>query len=333
MRPFILGFTLLCGLPARASTPLFEDDLKANKRVAIDAPASNFESDLDKLVGGSAGFSTEPLKEIDNKIRSSLYRERLRSSAHLILFLYPGKVTRERLKAMPEIGIDVDVDIDPCDRAVCREAVARHIEVIGGAIGRPVLAGAGFSIRFRSLEVRGHSDVRGEAPDVTSVSIEQAISASARSGGGLALLDARRKAEDEFQPRMAHAITEAAGRARVQMASPPKVNRTLNPLAAQVNLVVRGDRAREKEQVLAAFLAAARVLSKNPATPADTTVDVAIKVPMRRVEIHRYRAPLAPLVECVNGTMEKSSLFGNYIAEVRKDAQEMNFSDADAHGE
>ena len=313
-------------MPSSAATPLFKDDLAGNRRVAIDAPTSSLDAQLDQILGSQSGFSTQPLRAIDDKIRAELASVRLRATARLILFLYPGAVTAERLKTLPEIGIDVDVDIDPCDRTLCKEAIGRHIEVIGRAVGRATISGPGYTLRFHSLMVHASSDLRGQEAIVYSVPIAQAIAAGARTGGGLAFIESRVRAAEEFEPRMVRAIIDEANRARVLMAKPPRVSRQ-DPRDGQVQLTLKGDRARMHEQVLAGMLAAARALVKSPATPADTTVEVVIEIPFRTLERHRYRAPYSALADGVAGRLSGSALWASYIAEARKDAQEFNFAD------
>ena len=114
-----------------------QDDLAKNQRTRIDAPKDSFDADLDAALGGAQGFSTKPLEQIEDRIRAELRRDRPRASPRLIVFLYPGRVSAEKLKAMREINVDIELVMDPCDRSVCNEAVAKHIELVGRAVGAP----------------------------------------------------------------------------------------------------------------------------------------------------------------------------------------------------
>ena len=84
-------------------TTLLQDDLSKNQRTRIDAPKDAFDSDLDAALGGPQGFSTKPLEQIEDRIRAELRRDCPRATPRLIVFLYPGRTSAEKLKAMREI--------------------------------------------------------------------------------------------------------------------------------------------------------------------------------------------------------------------------------------
>src|SRR5215475_6183946 len=107
----VMGVTAVCAM-ARADTSrettLLQDDLAKNQRTKIDAPKDAFDSDLDAALGGPQGFSTKPLEQIEDRIRAELRRDRPRATPRLIVFLYPGRVSAEKLKAMREINVDIE---------------------------------------------------------------------------------------------------------------------------------------------------------------------------------------------------------------------------------
>src|SRR4051812_47051203 len=156
MRGLIIVFMLASVARAETAkeTPLLEDDLAKNKRTRIDAPKDSFDASLDDALGGPQGFSTKQLEKIEDRLRDELRRDRPRAIPRLIVFLYPGKISAERLKAMTEVNVDVELVMDPCERNVCKEAVAKHIELVGRAIGQPVVSGAGFKMVFQMLTLK-----------------------------------------------------------------------------------------------------------------------------------------------------------------------------------
>src|SRR5689334_19220587 len=123
-----VGVLLAGPLRAEPTTPLLEDDLRANRRKTIDAPKDQLDADLDAALGGPQGFSTKALARIEDRLKEELRRDRPRASPRLVVFLYPGRVSAERLKAMREINVDMELTIDPCSRSVCDDALARHVE-------------------------------------------------------------------------------------------------------------------------------------------------------------------------------------------------------------
>src|SRR5690242_8481756 len=99
----LLAIASLCELslvtaPAQAdkTTPLLQDDLQHNKRTKIDGQD---DMGLDALVGGG-GFSTKPLDTVEDRLRAELGRNRPRATPRMVLFLYPGRVDVEKLRAM-----------------------------------------------------------------------------------------------------------------------------------------------------------------------------------------------------------------------------------------
>src|SRR5262245_38459306 len=156
---------------------------------------------LDSLVGGG-GFSTKPLDTIEDRLRAELGRNRPRATPHLVLFLYPGRVDMDKLRAMSEINVDVQVVMDPCERSVCRESVGKHIEMVGRAVGKVQISTQAYKINFKNLTLSTQTQMHDTEVETYNISIADCIAAAAKPGGGLAWLNARQKADTDFEPLM-----------------------------------------------------------------------------------------------------------------------------------
>ncbi|MGZ3406408.1 MAG: hypothetical protein ACXVAN_08180, partial [Polyangia bacterium] len=264
-----LGMVLMSaaarGDSARETT-LLQDDLAKNQRTRIDAPKDAFDADLDAALGGPQGFSTKPLEQIEDRIRAELRRDRPRASPRLIVFLYPGRVDAEKLKAMRNINVDIELVMDPCDRSLCREAVAKHIELVGRAVGQPTLSGGSWKLQFQTLTLKTSTTLHDQEVSVYQVPITACIEASRRSGGGMAWLDSQAHAEEAYEPIVTKAIARHAAAKRVALEGPPSVKKGSS--GVDVLVKVRGDRNRTQQQAIDAFAACAAGLRDNPKTPA-----------------------------------------------------------------
>src|SRR3954470_7995186 len=205
-----MGMGLTCAAGARGDssreTTLLQDDLAKNQRTRIDAPKDAFDADLDAALGGPQGFSTRPLEQIEDKIRAELRRDRPRASPRLIVFLYPGRIDVQKLKAMRDIDVDIELGMDPCERSVCREAVAKHIELVGRAVGQPSISGPTWKMIFQTLTLKTSTTLHDTEVAVYQVPIAACIEASRRAGGGIAWLDAQSHAEEAYEPIVTRAI-------------------------------------------------------------------------------------------------------------------------------
>jgi len=148
--------------PAGKPTPLLEDDLRANRRTVIDAPKDSLDADLDAALGGPEGFSTKELARVEDRLREELKRNRPRASPRLVVFLYPGRISIERLRSMREIFVDIELTIDPCARSLCDDALAKHVELVGRAVGEAQVKGPSFTIVYKGLTLKAETDVRGD---------------------------------------------------------------------------------------------------------------------------------------------------------------------------
>ncbi|HEX4459720.1 MAG TPA: hypothetical protein VIA18_17200 [Polyangia bacterium] len=311
-------------------TPIYQDDFATGKRTKIDAPTDELDAQLDSALGGPQGFSTRDLEQIENRLRSELRAERPRATPKLVVFLYPGRVSAERLKSMAEIDVDIELVIDPCDRTVCRDAVARHIELVGRAVGKTVYASPGYKLVFKTLTLEAAGGARGDELSAQRIAIADCITAAAKPGGGLAWLDARAHAVQDFEPLMLKSVAHEAALRRVQLIGVPSVSRTGG--SVDVSVHAKGDRNRMQQQVLDALVAEMTALRSSSATPSDVRLEVALDVPMRKVETHRYRAPGAGVAQELDGKIDLGGLWATYVEEVRQDVQHIGFDDREARG-
>ena len=70
--------------------------------------------------------------------------------------------------------------MDPCERTVCREAVAKHIELVGRAVGAPVIAGAGWKMLFQTLTLKTSTTLHDQEVAVYPVPIKECFAAAHR---------------------------------------------------------------------------------------------------------------------------------------------------------
>jgi hypothetical protein len=317
---------------ADKTTPLLQDDLQNNRRTKIDA--SNGEMDLDSIMGGSGGgFSTKQLDAVEDRLRNELRKDRPRATPRLVLFLYPGRVDIEKLRALSQINVDMQLVMDPCERSVCREAVGKHIEMVGRAVGNPQIATQNYKISFQNLTLQTSVQMHDTEVETYNISIADCIAASKKPGGGMAWLNARQKADTDYEPLMVKAIAQKAQMKRVSLAGPPSVRRGGGNV--DVMLKVHGDRNRAEQQVVDAMWAAAAGLKTSPATPAQSALEVDLDVPMKGTTSKKFRAPGNQVVLFVDGKIDQGTLWSNYVEKVRegKDAgQNLSFSDTEAKG-
>jgi hypothetical protein len=284
-------------------------------------------------MGGGGGFSTKPLDQIEDRLRNELKRDRPRASPRLVLFLYPGRVDVQKLRAMSEINVDMQLVMDPCERTVCREAVGKHIEMVGRAVGKAVIATQAYKINFKNLMLQTSVKMHDTEVETYNISIAECISASQRPGGGLAWLNTRQKQDTDYEPLMIKAISQKAQSKRVALAGPPSVRRSGGEV--DVNMKVHGDRSRAEQQVVDAMWAAASALKSSPATPAMSQLEIDLDVPMKGSTARKFRAPGNQVGLYVDGKIDQKTLWSNYVEQVKegKEAgQKMSFNDTEAKG-
>jgi hypothetical protein len=333
MRGLLLAL-LVQAAPGR-ETPLLEVDLRKGSKQAIDQAGSKEEAELDAALGSAIGagdrsFSTQVLDGVQQKLVAEEKRERPRATPELIIFLYPGRVSAEKLRTLSEVNVDIELVIDPCERAVCKEAMAKQIELVGRAVGRPQLATARYKLVWKTLILHANTQFHDADVQEVRVPIGEAVSAAAKRGGGSAWLSARSRADTEYEPLVARAIAQAAQKRRVSLAGPPSVSR--GGAEAAVTMRIHSDRNRVQQHVLDALAAAESSLRANPATPARQEIEVVTEGTMPSPR--RFRAQGSGVASWLDGQMSANQLWSTYVIEAKKQkgAQTMSFDDAEAAG-
>jgi hypothetical protein len=336
----LLGVSASAAAQTNRETRLLEVVLRPGRTESIDrreSPAqSELDAELDRALGGVAAaersFSTRILEPIELRIIAEERRERLRAQPELIIFLYPGRVSAERLRTLTEVFVDLELVIDPCDRSVCREAVAHHIEVVGRAVGQAAVQTPRYKLVWKTLIIKTMVHFHDPEAHEYRIPIPECVAAAARPGGGSAWLESREHAEVDYEATVSRAIAAAANRSRVLLWSPPSVSRSGGEAA--VDLRIRADRNRFEQQVIDALAAAATGLRQNPATPAQTVIDVTATVQMRGPTLRHWRAPGPSVGLYLDDQISKSQLWSTYVQEIRKDkdAQTLRFGDDEARG-
>lgn len=335
------AFLFLIALPAFAQegkpTPLLEVDLRSGAMERIDGNALEADSALDAALAEAMGedaanFSTRDLEEIEKQIREQIDRERPRSPAQILIFVYPGRVHLDRLRRLSEVSVDVELLIDPCDRAVCDDAIGKHIELAGRAVGKQVHERGRYKVVFRTLVVRAVVHFREAETQEHRVPMQECVAAAGKPGAGRKWIDARRRAAEEFEPLVARATSKAAAGRRVQLLGSPTVSRQGGH--AEVSLRVRASRGQAEQQVLDAMAAAVTALRENPAAPPTSEIEVELHTG-DRAGPRKFRAPGHSIALWVDGEMDASTLLASYVREIKKQpdgAETMDFS-GDSGGE
>jgi hypothetical protein len=316
-------------------TPLLEVDLRRGSKQAIDQAGSKEEAELDAALGSAIGagersFSTQVLDGVQQKLVAEEKRERPRATPELIIFLYPGRVSAEKLKSMSEVNVDIELVINPCERAVCPEAMAKQIELVGRAVGRPVLSTPRYKVVWKTLILHADTQFHDHETQDVRLPIAEAVTAAGKRGGGASWIAARSRADTEYEPLVAKAIAQAAQRRRVSLAGAPSVSRGGGEAA--VTMRIHSDRSRVQQHVLDALAAAETALRANPATPARQEIEIVADgtLPSPR----RFRAQGSGVATWLDGQMSAMQLWSTYVIEAKKQkgAQTLSFDDAEAAG-
>jgi len=334
-----LAALVLLSLAAEASQPrkgtaLLETDLRAGKTTRIDATGGDaLDAEMDAVLGRAGAkqesFSTKELEVIEQRLVADLKRERPRATPHLIVFVYPGRITPEKLKILSEVFVDLEILLDPCERSVCRDAVARHIELVGRAVGRAERQTRMYKLVFKSLILRTKTTFRDEELDEFRVPMTEAVKAAGRAGGGRAWLDTMDTSKEQFEPLVAKAIARQASKYRVGLIGAPHVGRQGD--RADALLKIRADRSRLQSQVLDALAAAAAGFKENPASPPNLSFEVHANVPMKGVKVQKFKCLGQPVMALLSRQIDASTLWSTYVREIvqEKGVTNMSFDDDD----
>lgn len=321
---------------ARAdSTRLLEVDFKtgAHKRIDASGPKTEADNQLDALLDAKTGgpsFNTSELERIEKALRQYLQANRPRAIPRLLLFLYPGRVSRSGLQELRDIQVDLDMLVDPCSRTVCREAVATYLELLGRTIKQSTIKTTRYTVRFVTVTIRAATDVTGAEYETFRYRAEDVVQAGLRPGGGKQLVSRLMEAQSSYVPTVIKEINQRVKARRVRLATAPQVQR--DPASVNVSLEIDSDRIRYRRDVLETMLAAVEALRKNPLTPASNKLQVVARVPMRKIEKHTFNCLSQPLGQLLDGRLSQEEIWSTYLFEKKNEGTQMSFSDAEARG-
>jgi len=332
----LVGLAVLAGAPrARADrTKLLEVDLQTGKKKTIDGkgPSSRADLDLDAALDGATGgasFSTKTLEKIETALRNHLRATRPRAMPRLLLFLYPGRISRSGLKELREVLVDVDLVVDPCGRSVCQESVGKHIELLGRSIHQAVLRTSRYTVRFKTVTIRTSQQMRGAEYDVYRFTAEEVVR-SGSSGGGVALVTRLSRAKEGYTRAVTKEVARKVKLRRVPLSGPPVVERSGG--AVSVSMKIASDRNRYRTQVLGALIGAAEALAGNPLTPPESRYVVVASVRFRQLEQRTYSCLGQPMSLLLKGRLSQSDVWNSYVVEKKKGDRQLSFSDEEARG-
>ncbi|MBW2735832.1 MAG: hypothetical protein JRH20_25890 [Deltaproteobacteria bacterium] len=314
-------------------TSLLKVNLRTGKRSSIDKAEKRQGADaaLDALLDSSTGksFSTADLGRIEKAVRRFLQQTRPRAAPRLLLFLYPGNITSQRLRTLREISINIDLVVDPCARAICRGSVAKHLEILGRAIKQAVIRTQDYVIRFKTVTVRTSTAMRGARFDIYSFSAKEVVDAG-QGGRGQKLVRRVLDAQEGYAREMTRKTAKNVARKRVRLAKSPRVIRDGERVT--VDLELRSDRVRYKRHVVDALAGAMKALRSSKLTPQTVQLKVVALIPMRGMSrkvfsclgqaVDRYRA----------GRLSSGDLWASYITREGGPGRRMSFSAGEASG-
>jgi hypothetical protein len=326
----VLVLALAAPAGAQTSTPLLSDDLAQHRRTRIDGG----DDALEEAMGGvGAGFSTHKLEPIEDRLRAEFARERQRATTRMVIFAYPGRVSAERLRAMTEIFVDVELVVDPCERSVCMEAVARHIEMVGRAIDKRVIATQDYRILFQRLLLQTATSMHDQEVGRFVVPISDCIAAAQTPGGGTRWLEERRRADVDYEPQVTARIERDARARRLSLAAVPAVRRRAD--VVEVALQLRVDRVRWQQQLVDALRVAGVALKQNPSTPLESWIDVDLEPELRGMKPRHFRSAGSSVALFIDERIDQRTLLASYVMEVQqgRDApRQVRFDESEAAG-
>ena len=337
--PLLLGGALLqaAGPPAahadsKRPTPLLEVDLKTGTKRCFyqSKPKTAADKELDALLDETTGesFSSKELKKISGALRRFLRATRPRALPKMILFLYPGRISKVELRELREVKVEVELLVDPCQRTVCRDAVGQHLELLGKSLKQAVLRTSTYVIRFSSVTVRARQDTRGAGYETYRFSAAEVVAAGKRKGAGALLVKRAAGQRAGYVKSMTKLITRRLRARRVRVKGAVRVDRVGRALS--VSLTVRSDRVRFKAHVLGALIGAAEALAKSSITPTDVTLTVTALIPMRGTKKRIFSCGVHPLRLHLRGRLPRAELWSTYIAEQKKKGRHLSFGDNEA---
>jgi hypothetical protein len=331
----LVGILLAAPVADAKRTKLREVDLATGRARSIDGGGPKTRADraldslLDSATGGSA-FSTKDLAKIDSALRRYLRAARPRAMPRMLLFLYPGRISRAGLKDLREVLVDLDLVVDPCGRNVCQESVGKTLELLGKSLRQAVVRTRKYTIRFKTVTIRTVSDMRGSDPDTYRFGADEVVRSGRTTGGGRKLVRRLTSAKKGYVAEMTKEVSRNVKRRRVALLGSPKIQRTARSVS--VSMEIKSDRNRYKSHVGKAMVGAAQALAKSPLTPPSSQLKVVARIRFRKVERRTFSCMGQPLKLHLDGRLSTSELWGNYINELGKKGTRMTFSDEEASG-
>jgi hypothetical protein len=332
---FVLVGIMLTTTQADAKrTKLREVDLKTGRARSIDGggPRTKADRALDSLLDSATGsaFSTKDLAKIDKALRRYLRAARPRAMPRLLLFLYPGRISKAGLKELREVLVDLDLVVDPCGRTVCRESVGKTLELLGKSLRQAVIRTRKYTIRFKTVTIRTVADLRGSHPETYRFGADEVVRSGHRTGGGHKLVRRLTSAKKGYVAAMTKEVSRSVKRRRVALLGAPKIHRSARSVS--VAMEIKSDRTRYKSHVGKAFVGAAQALGKNPLTPPNSSLKVVARIRFRKVQRRTFSCMGQPLKLHLDGRITTSELWDSYINELGKKGTRMTFSDEEASG-
>jgi hypothetical protein len=331
----LLAATSLAAQPTLAErTKLLEVDLKtgAVRRIDASGPKTAADRDLDALLDKSTGasFSTDDLEKIEKAMRRFLEAARPRAMPRLMLFVYPGRISRSGLKELREVKVDIDLVVDPCSRTICTDAVGKHVELLGKALRQATLRTSRYTVRFGTVNIRTSTEMNDTQYDAYRFSAEEVVQAGQRAGGGAALVGRLSQAKEGYARQMTKEVAARVKARRVRLSKPPVVQRDARSVS--VDLEIASDRVRYKTDVLGAFAGTAEALRKSPLTPTSSTLRLVATIPFKAVEHRSFSCTGQALGLFLDGKMSQSEIWSTYIVEKKKGGKQLTFDDDEASG-
>lgn len=331
----VAGATIVApSFEARADrTQLLKVNLRTGKRSSIDKAEKRrgVDAQLDALLDSSTGksFSTGDLARIEKAVRRFLRQTRPRAEPRLLLFLYPGSITGQRLRTLREVSIDIDLVVDPCARSVCRDSVAKHLEILGRSIKQAVIRTKDYVIRFKNVTVRTSTAMRGARFDIYSFSAKEVVDAG-RGGRGQKLVRRVLDAQKGYARQMSRKAAKGVARKRVRLAKTPRVMRDGSRVTVELEL--RSDRVRYKRHVVDALAATMKALRSSKLTPQAVQLKVVVLIPMRGMKRKVFSCVGQAVDQYRAGRIGSGELWSNYLTREGGPGRKMSFSADEASG-
>ena len=316
-------------------TPLLEVDLRTGTGRSFDnnKPRTKADRDLDALLDKATGesFSSKELNKISSALRRFLRASRSRALPKMILFLYPGRISKTELRELRDVKVDVELVVDPCQRTVCRDAVGQHLELLGKSLKQEVLRTTSYAIKFANVTVRVRLDDSGGGSHETfTFSAAEVVQAGKRKGAGALLVKRALGQRAGYERSMVKLIVGRLRARRVRLRGTPRVTRVGRALSVEVT--VKSDRVRYRAHVMGALIGAAEALGKSSITPADVQLTVTALVPMRKTKKKIFCCGIHPLQLHLRGRLSRADMWATYVVEQKKKGRHLSFDDDDARG-